>query len=136
MQLEQLPHKFKKVALIIIFLTIGFLIFTKTSDLNLSKNFIKTFTKVSFILAGYIFIIAKEKTEDEFIQTVRLKAIAFAFLFGVFSYIIGQVFNFFEPFEDDPFLYFFNMIFMYIFYFYLLKYGVIEKSAKSNKGTK
>ncbi len=112
MRLEQLPLYFKKVALIIILLTIAFLIFTKTANLNISKVFIKTFTKVSIILAGYIFIISKEKIEDEFIQSVRLRAIAFAFLFGVTAYIIGELFNFFSSYSDEPFYYFFNMMFI------------------------
>lgn len=131
--MEQILRYFKKIALIIILFVIAFTIITQISNINISRTFLKTFSKVSIIIAGYLFIIAKEKIEDEFIQTIRLRAIAFAFLTGIMVYIINQISGFNA--SQDAFFYFFNMMFMYIFIFYLTKFGVIkfEKQSKRNK---
>lgn len=126
-----LPNYFKKIAIAIILLVIAFEIISKVYNLRFSA----TFAKVSIILAGYIFITAREKIEDEFIKSTRLRACAYAFLTGIIAYIINEIF-FQSTREQDAFPYFFKMIFMYIFLFYLTKYGVITfgKQSKGNKG--
>ncbi len=128
MKLRLLPNYFKKISLIIILLVITFLIFMKISDPNIPKGFITPLVKVSLILAGYFFIMSKEKIEDEFIQSVRLTSYAIAFSFLIIQYLIteSQILSFLH--KDDPsaFRYIFNSILFYIFFFYLLKYRVIK----------
>lgn len=100
----------------------------KISDPNIPKGFITPLVKVSLILAGYFFIMSKEKIEDEFIQSVRLTSYAIAFSFLIIQYLIteSQILSFLH--KDDPsaFRYIFNSILFYIFFFYLLKYRVIK----------
>ena len=128
MKLRLLPNYYKKIALLIILFAIAFLIFMKIGDFNISKEFIKPLIKVLFILAGYFFIMSKEKIEDEFIQSVRLISYAIAFGFLIIQYLIteSQVLSFLG--KDDPsaFRYIINSIVFYILFFYLLKYRVIK----------
>ena len=67
MKLHPFPYYFKKIALGIILLVIVFLVITRLYKLNLSPSTIKSIAKVSVTIAGYIFIKAKEKIEDELI---------------------------------------------------------------------
>jgi|GEM_PF-5519091 len=132
MKLRLLPNYFKKISLLIILLSIAFLIFMKISDTNIPKGFITPLIKVLLVLAGYFFIMSKEKIEDEFIQSVRLTSYAIAFAFLIIQYLIteSRVLGFLG--KDDPsaFRYIFNSIFFYIGFFYLLKYRVIKRKCE------
>lgn len=142
MKLNLLPNYFKRVALIVVLFTIALIIFTKISNLNVSYAFLKHFTKASLALAGYFLIMAKEKIEDEFIQSARLRAFAASFLLGAGIYIIreSQVLYFISSSGDtlNPFELIFNEMLVYLFIFYSIKTGKFrfEKSSKGNKGAK
>lgn len=138
MKLNLLPNYFKKVGLSIILFIIVFLIVVKLSDLNISETFIKSFIKVSTAVAGYLFIMSKERIEDEFIQSARLRAFAASFLFGVGLYIIHESHIFYFISSKDTFNSFqliLTEMGFYLFMFYMIKYGAIrnEKQSKRNK---
>lgn len=104
----------------------------KISDPNIPKGFVKPLAKVLLTLAGYFFIMSKEKIEDEFIQSVRLTSYAIAFGFLIIQYLIteSKILSFLG--QDDPstFRYIFNSIIFYIGFFYLLKYRVIKRKCE------
>ena len=134
MKLNLLPNYFKKVALIIILVIIAFLIFMKIANPNIPKGFIKPLVKVSIVLAGYFFIMSKEKIEDEFIQSIRLSACAIAFGFIIIQYIVSEsnmLYFLSGNYIPTTFKYILNSIFMYIGFFYLLKYRVIKRGKQS-----
>jgi hypothetical protein len=136
MKFNPIPNYFKKIALGIILLVIAFLIIVKLYNLNLSRTTIKSIAKVSIALAGFFFIIAKEKIEDEFIQSVRLTAYALAFGFFIVLYIIDEshMLDFIgSDNTPDAFKYICNSILMYIIYFYLSKYGIIKRGKQCGK---
>jgi len=139
MKLQLLPNYFKKVALMIMVILVLFTAIVKLGHLNVSVSFCKSFARVSAILAGFLLIMAKEKIEDEYVQSIRLNAVAFSFIFGIIIYIIDEshLLDFISSKPYDTFGLIFQEIFMYILWFYLLKLGVIrfEKQCKRNTGT-
>ena len=132
MKLKLLPIYFKKISLSIILFAIAFLLFWKISDLNISKEYINPLFKVLFILAGYFFIMSKEKIEDEFIQSVRLISYAIAFSFLIIQYLIteSRILSFLGNADPSTFRYIINSIVFYIIFFYLLKYRIIKRKCE------
>ena len=77
-------------------------------------------TKTVTILSLLLVILAKEKVEDEFIQSCRIRAAATAFITGVMAYVIASLTTFFEE-QGSTFQILGTEAFIYLIIFHLLK---------------
>lgn len=123
------PHRFKWVSIAIILLTaIGFFVRTQ---LDLFPEFIWRHLFKSFLLLGLlVFILCKEKQEDERIKNLRFRAFAFAFVFSMLMFILLPFVSFLKDWiqmqptwekEQNMFYIFSMMMFFQIMYFYIFK---------------
>ena len=91
-----LPGYFKIIGLGLMILAFApevIIILNKVSILAPQKELLKLITKSVFILGLLVIALSKDKIEDEMTFTIRLNAMAWAFLFAVFMVIT-------EPFVD------------------------------------
>lgn len=81
-----LPYSFKMVGLILIALTIIFAIITKAAHIeyiHVHRSLFRTLTLNALILSLLFITMSKDKVEDEMTLQIRLRAMSFAFLWGV-----------------------------------------------------
>lgn len=86
-----IPTYFKKIGLTIMVLALLPGLVVKIWDIELaqhSKELIRVLTKNAFILGVLLIALAKDKIEDEMIGALKLRTMAFAFVFGVLIVII------------------------------------------------
>ena len=75
---------------------------------------------------------SREKTEDEFIETCRLKSFALSFTIGIVSYIINEVIHIIDSDSNKTiFQSLFNQCLFYVVVFYMLKNNFIVKNENS-----
>ena|ERR1035437_3685094 len=130
----KLANYWKKIAGIIILLTIAFLIIVKVYNLNIDKITLASFGKISLSLAGLLFIMSREKIEDEYVMNCRLHAFSFSFLFGIISYMIDEsgLLSFLGRTNPrDMFEFILIEIFTYILFFYAMLYRIIKIEKQS-----
>lgn len=77
-------------------------------------------TKTVTILSLLLIILAKEKVEDEFVRSCRIRAAATAFIIGVTAYVIAGLMTFFEE-QGSTFQILGTEAFIYLIIFHLLK---------------
>ena len=135
----KLPNYCKKIAGIILLLSISFLIISGIYDLNINESTLASFGKISITLAGLLFIMSREKIEDEYVMHIRLQAFSISFLMGIIGYMInesGLLALLGDYHSHDIFKFIFTEIFTYIGFFYAMLYRIIkfEKQSKGNKG--
>lgn len=89
-----IPTYFKKVGLAIVVLAFisGYIV--KTLDVELAqqgKDLFRVITLNAFILGLLLIALAKDKNEDEMISALKLRTMAFAFVFGVSIVVITPI---------------------------------------------
>ncbi len=87
----QLPHFFKKVAVIVFAIAFVALFVNAFTIHNL---ILREIIKYVLLLSLLFISISKDKIEDEFIKNLRLQAFAFAFIFGVIYTLIQPVIHY------------------------------------------
>ncbi|MDB5200433.1 MAG: hypothetical protein JWO92_2396 [Chitinophagaceae bacterium] len=125
----KLANYWKKIAGIILLLAITFLVINKIYNFNIAKSTLASFGKISFTLAGLLFIMSKEKVEDEYIMNIRLQSFSFCFLLGIIAYMIDEsgLLNFLGGENPrDMFRYILIEMFTYILFFYAMLYRIIK----------
>jgi hypothetical protein len=123
--LNLMPNYFKKIGLGLILSTLFFMISTKVVGFHFipeKKVIIKVFLRDIAILGMFFIAFSKEKDEDELTMQIRLKALASAFVFFIFSQISWDIINLIsgEPLEAIKGDVFQSMIW-YFFSYYTIK---------------
>jgi hypothetical protein len=77
-------------------------------------------TKTVAIFSLLIIILAKERVEDEFIQSCRVRTAATSFITGVTAYVIAGLISFFKE-QGSAFQILATEAFIYLLIFHLLK---------------
>ena len=125
----KLANYWKKIAGIILLITIIFLLINKSYDLIMDKAILAWIGKVSFTLAGLFFIMSKEKIEDEYVMNIRLQAFSFSFIIGIVGYMIdesGLLGILGQYTSRDMFKFILTEIVTYIIFFYAMLYRIIR----------
>ncbi len=89
-----IPNYFKKIGLAVMVLAFLLGVLAKTGTIEMAqhpKDLFKLFTKNSFLLGLLLIALAKDKVEDEMISAIKLRTMAFAFVFGVLIVIIRPI---------------------------------------------
>lgn len=97
-----IPTYFKKVGLAVMVLAFVSAFLVKTGNVELSqhdKDLFRVMTLSAFILGLLLIALAKDKFEDEMIGSLKLRTMAFAFVFGVSIVIITPIV---ELISNDP----------------------------------
>lgn len=132
MKIQILPHIFKKIGLVLFFLsfinpwTIGFFtgLFGLPCDCEnwTTPTWLKILETVS--LSGMmLYFLAKEKIEDELIQNLRLEAMSTTFIIGLGVLWLIQIFTINET---------SNLKVSGLFYFYMILFLIIYHYKKRN----
>ena len=134
--LKLLPNRFKLIGLLICIFIIP-LIFSLEyifRDLKHNPELLKSISSISIIAGFALIIFSKEKIEDEFIEHCRLRAFAAAFIVGIVSYIINEIFDIIDTDTNKTiFQLLFNQCLFYFAVFYLLKNNLVSKNEKQSK---
>ena len=129
--LTLLPNKFKLIGLILLIVTIPitFLVEFLFPYLKNHPELLKSSASI-LIMAGFALVIfSREKTEDEFIESCRLKSFALSFTIGITSYIINEVIHIIDSDSTKTiFQSLFNQCLFYVVIFYMLKNNFIAVS--------
>ncbi len=131
--LKLLPNRFKLIGLLICILIIPsiFLLEYIFRDLKYNPELLKLISSISIIAGFALIIFSKEKNEDEFIEHCRLRAFARAFIVGIVSYIINEIFHIIDTDTNKTiFQFLFNQCLFYFAVFYLLKNNLVSKNEK------
>ncbi len=118
-----LPRSFKIVGYLIPLLVIAVLIIIKFIDPTITKgnDAAKNISLTLLAIGLLIVILSKDKNEDERIDRLRMKAISWAFIFGIMYTLLGTIF----PMENDLTQKSSGLIFFveasYLVYFEILK---------------
>lgn len=92
--LRLLPNYFKKIGLVLMFLTgLAFIYFviSRPEVVRNDKDLVRLIFLSLLILSLTLIAVARDKMEDELIQMLRLQAMAFAFLYAVCHPIIAPI---------------------------------------------
>lgn len=120
-----LPNYFKKIALVLLIISILTAILAASGIVFVADPFFKEITKNFALLSMLILVLSKEKTEDELISRIRLQSFTVAFIYGVVMVFINPYLNllFGDSFITDQRLssLMFSMFFFYFFVFYIAK---------------
>ena len=123
--LPLLPRTFKKVAFGILFLTVSLIVLSKLDLLTFEKEIVKAITKTGLLISLLLFVLTRNKIEDELTLRIRLKAFTSAFIYGVLIVIIKPFINFLfgDSFLSDIDVYelLLSMFFFYFFTIFLMK---------------
>lgn len=92
-EIRLLPIHYKKIALVILSLTIIFVILAITKAISIEKEIAKTIATIGILIACLIFALTRNKEEDELTLVIRFKALAVSFLFGTLYTIIDPFIN-------------------------------------------
>lgn len=116
-----LPNYCKKIAIALFVLSIALLFTLKAFGVGKDMSF--SFSGDLCLLSLLIFVLSKEKTEDELFQRMRLHAMSAAFIVGVVFFLVISVFKFFFtvgiPMSARYIL--FQMFVLYFVFYYLAK---------------
>ncbi len=128
-----LPNYFKWIGPAILVLTVATIIIANVAfDFNFVKIiWLKLIVKILIALSFMLFILAKEKVEDEFIMQCRLRAMAGIFILNFFCSIFSELTKtycptFFTPIFGSLFGVGVFQAMMYITTFYSLKKGYAQ----------
>ena len=89
-----IPNYFKKIGIGVMVLAILPAVLVKTGSVEMAqhtKDLFKVFTMNAFIVGLLLIALAKDKVEDEMISAIKLRTMAFAFVFGVLIVIIRPI---------------------------------------------
>ena len=124
-QMKLLPPYFKKIAIgLFIFIAIGLIVFKYSEHLFVPyKTIGKTFLKTIGLLSLLMYILSREKDEDEMIKQIRLFSFATSFAYMVILLIISPYINilFGDPFKMN---YSATQIILNGLLFYILMYHI------------
>ena len=87
-KLRYLPNYFRKIGFVIIILSFIFWLMPFYHTLNGS---FKILFGDCLIIGLFFIVIAKDKVEDEMSETIRLKAMVYAFSFAVFFFLFQHI---------------------------------------------
>ncbi len=92
-----LPHKFKYLSVVIgaIIILIPFTMELLGVDLGDNFHYTRIF-EIAFVVTVSIFILSRDKIEDERTMAIRLKAYSFAMIFGVIHFTIHTIMGLFD----------------------------------------
>lgn len=122
-----IPNYFKKVGLAVMILAFLLGVLAKTGTIEMAqhtKDLFKLFTLDGFLVGLLLIALAKGKVEDEMISAIKLRTMAFAFVFGVLIVIIRPIIDLIsnDPITDvtgqEVVL---QMLGVYLFVYYLQK---------------
>jgi|LGOV01.1.fsa_nt_gb hypothetical protein len=91
--LRLLPRHFKKVAFGIMLLSALLVVLSILQVLTIDKEIVKTIAKSGFLISLLLFVITRNKIEDELTLRIRLKAFAASFIYGVGIVIVEPFIN-------------------------------------------
>ena len=128
MKTQILPHKFKIVGFFLFI--IGFILSGINSFMegwhSVDKNFtgdLKTFSErtehifnIMFVVGTIVYMISKEKIEDEYINKLRLESFQLSSLIFLFIALIAFIFPTQTKFSVDEFILVFVPIYLVTFY--------------------
>lgn len=89
-----IPTYFKKIGLAVVVLAFLSGLIVKSLDVELAqhgKDLFRVITLNAFILGLLLIALAKDKIEDEMIGALKLRTMAFAFVFGVLIVVITPI---------------------------------------------
>lgn len=94
-----LPRHFKFVGYLIPVIVIAVLIMIKFIDPAITKGneAAKNLSLTILAIGLLVVILSRDKTEDERIDQLRMKAVSWAFIFGIMYTLLGTIF----PMEND-----------------------------------
>jgi uncharacterized membrane protein YbhN (UPF0104 family) len=119
--MKLLPAYFKWIGICTFLASIAFsILFWELTNKYKEQPMLIGTTKTITILSLLLIILAKEKIEDEFIQSCRERAAATAFITGVIAYVIAGLTTFFEE-QGSTFQILGTEAFIYLTIFHLLK---------------
>ncbi|UMB61099.1 hypothetical protein MHL31_02590 [Lutibacter sp. A80] len=90
---QYLPCYFKKISFGLIIFSILLFAFSTSKILTIEKEIIQTISKVILLLSLLLLALTKNKIEDELTYSIRLKAFATSFIFGVTFTIVSPFAN-------------------------------------------
>lgn len=119
--MKLLPASFKWIGLCTFLASItSFILLWEVTDLYKVHPMLIGATKTVAVVSLLLIILAKERIEDEFIQSCRVKAAATAFIFGVTAYVIVGLITFFQE-QGSTFQILVTEAFIYLAIFHLRK---------------
>ena len=89
-----IPNYFKKIGIAVVLLALLPVVLVKTGSVEMAqhmKDLFKVITTNALILGLLLIALAKDKIEDEMIGALKLRTMAFAFVFGVLIVIITPI---------------------------------------------
>ena len=89
-----IPNYFKKIGIAVVLLALLPVVLVKTRSVEMDqhmKDLFKVITTNALILGLLLIALAKDKIEDEMIGALKLRTMAFAFVFGVLIVIITPI---------------------------------------------
>ncbi len=89
-----IPNYFKKIGLAVIVMVVAAVVLLKTWNPEAAqhtKDLFNVFTMNVLIIGLLLIALAKDKVEDEMISSIKIKTMAFAFIFGVLIVIIRPI---------------------------------------------
>lgn len=126
--LRLLPNYYKKIGLALVVLTgltFVFLVTVRPEAVQKTKDLVKLLLVSALILAMMLIAIARDKMEDELTQLIRLKSMAFSFLYAIGSTLVYPLITLVfdgsgEKISSHELV--FNMLLIYLITFSALKY--------------
>lgn len=122
-----MPHIFKKIGIVVMLASVIPAIIVKVFHAELStgqSELLKIVTMNIFILGLLFIACARDKTEDEMTIALRLKSMAFTFMWAVFLVIILPFTDFIfglPPGKESAHQLVMSMLFFYILLYYYQK---------------
>lgn len=93
-ELRLLPNYFKKIAFVLLVISISLLVLKLTKILFVDKSIFKIISINILLIALLMFALAKDKVEDELTLKLRSQAYSLTFLYGVIFTIFSSILNF------------------------------------------
>lgn len=137
-----LPHRFKIIGLVLC--PLGFLVWSLVQTNVLLANQVQVvrvsfliLSSISFVFGFFALVFSKEKTEDEYINQIRLKTFQLACIFQtVLILIIFFILGFSKELpaiDNQMFLFLGCIFFFYLFYIIRFNYMIHFKNLRSNE---
>ncbi|MDO6739415.1 hypothetical protein [Wenyingzhuangia sp. 2_MG-2023] len=92
-ELNLLPENFKKIAFLIMLLTVLFISLSIFKVIEIDNRLVKKIAGSTFLLSLLILSITRNKIEDELTLKIRVKAYAASFIYGVSVTIVFPLIN-------------------------------------------
>lgn len=91
--LKLLPRSFRKVAFGVMILSGLLVLLSILKVLTIEKEIVASVAKSVFLIALLVLLITRDKIEDELTMSIRLKAFAASFIYGVIFVIMEPFIN-------------------------------------------